>query len=129
MPEEYKSHGPLDPERGSLPVGSTTFLAPAGNHTILGNNKPTLFANVTDGTSNTVAIVEVKPSHAVAWTSPMDYVYDKKRPSAGLYVDNEGFFLMAMADGSAHVIRNTISEEMLNFLFLMDDGNVIELPQ
>ena len=51
--------------------GLTTFLAPLCDGSVLGPvDKGTKIAQITDGTSNTIAAVEVADEAAVPWTKP-----------------------------------------------------------
>jgi hypothetical protein len=116
MPKIYKSRG-LD-----IKPGHTAFLAPLGEDTIFGGQKPIKFHNITDGTSNTVTLVEVKPGLCVPWTAPQDYAFDPELPGTGLRVSADGRFLAALADGSVQNLRGNIAAEVMLQLFQMSDG-------
>lgn len=116
----------LDPTHSSLKPGHTTFLAPAGEKTIFGGNKPVRFRDMLDGTSNTIALVEVKPEKAVPWTAPQDYQFDPKDPLAGVRVGKDKRWLSAFADGSVRQAKSSIDAKTLLNLFQMSDGNVID---
>jgi hypothetical protein len=120
MPDVYGSHW------WGLAPGHTTFLAPAGEDTILGGPKATAFRDVIDGTSNTVMLVEVKPGLAVPWTAPQDYAFDPAAPGRGLQVGSDGRFLAAWADGSAQALRGNLEPELLLRLFRKSDGHSID---
>jgi hypothetical protein len=81
-------------------------------------------ATFTDGTSNTVLLVEGKDP--VPWTEPDDLPYDarKKLPKlGGLF--KEGFHV-ALADGSVKMIGRKVDETTLRNLINPADGNVID---
>ena len=120
MPSVYKN-----PMFGVEP-GHTTFLAPVGEDTVFGGQKATKFHNVTDGTSNTVVLVEVKPALAVPWTAPADYAFDPEAPGRGLQVGADGRFLSAFADGSAQPLRGNLEPELMLRLFQKSDGHPID---
>jgi hypothetical protein len=80
---------------------------------------------ITDGTSNTIAVVEVHPKHAVIWTKPDDLVIDPKDPTARLRGQPNDGFTAAICDGSVRFIKAAIDIKTLLRLFQMDDGEVI----
>jgi hypothetical protein len=120
MPEVYQSRW-ID-----VAPGHTTFLAPVGEDTVLGGEKGTRFADIGDGASNTVVLVEVKPELAVPWTAPEDYAFDPESPGDGLWLDSDGRCLIGMADGSVHHARGDIPPSMLLRLFQKSDGHLVD---
>lgn len=58
------------------PMGYTNYLAPYYEDTIWASEKPRL-QGITDGTSNTIALIEVNDQHAVPWTKPEDIDLDE----------------------------------------------------
>ncbi|MCB9873118.1 MAG: DUF1559 domain-containing protein [Planctomycetaceae bacterium] len=117
MPKVYES-----PWLGITP-GHTTFLAPVGEDTIFGGDKPISFRHILDGTSNTAMLVEVEPRLSVPWTAPLDYQFDAQQPGAGVRVGTDGRFLAALADGSVNMFRGSAAPELLIRLFQKSDGN------
>ena len=119
MPDVYKSRMP------NVASGHTTFLAPVGEDTVFGGPKAMRMQDITDGTSNTAVLVEVKPDRAVPWTSPRDYTFDPEAPAAGLQTGIDGRFLAGWADGSVQQLRSEASAEALVRLFRKSDGKLI----
>jgi hypothetical protein len=78
---------------------------------------------ITDGTSNTIAVVEALPKAAVTWSKPDDMVIDPRDPAAWLRSPNEGGFSAALCDGSVRFIKVTLDATTLLRLFQMDDGH------
>ncbi len=108
------------------PPGHTTILAPVGEDTVFGGTKATRFSQISDGLSNTIALVQVKPEFAVPWTAPDDYAFDAKAPGKGLQIDGKGQFLIGMFDGSANRLRGEMSPETMRRLFRKSDGEAID---
>lgn len=108
--------------------GYTTVLAPVGEGTMFGGNKPVPFGMVKDGLSNTIFFVEVKPERALPWTAPMDYKFPLNNPADGLAIGADGQFLCAMGDGSVRLLPGNLPKDALLHLFQMNDGQVIQLP-
>ncbi len=70
MPEIYRKKG------ASSSQGQTHFQLVVGNEAAFSENSITRFADVTDGTSNTIAIVLA--SQSVPWTKPKTFLFRKK---------------------------------------------------
>ena len=109
-----------------LKPGHTVYLVPTGEGMIFNGEQKTKIAMITDGSSNTILVVEANADRAVPWTKPTDLPIDLENPLAGLgnVYDKEGF-LVLIADGSVRFITNTIDLKTLRHLFEMADGNVI----
>ncbi|MCR9292787.1 MAG: DUF1559 domain-containing protein [bacterium] len=129
MPDVFKSY----PSELLVPAnhrpGFTSFLAPKGDKTIFGATSVVTLGKITDGTSNTLFFVDVKPELAVPWTAPQDYEFDPEAPAAGLQVDEAGVFVAGMADGSVHALPADLPAETLLHLFQMNDGHVVDWQQ
>jgi hypothetical protein len=126
MPNVFKSHAWNQAGEAKIKAGYTTFVAPVGEGTILGGDKKSRLRDCRDGTSNTIALVEVKPELAVPWTAPDDYAFANDTPVAGLLLGSDGRWLCAFADGSVRVLRGDIKPETILHLFQKADGEVID---
>jgi hypothetical protein len=121
MPDAFR--GPSHKLNGQ---GKTVFLAPVGKDLAFtggpaGRRFPQEF---TDGTSNTILLVEADDAHAVEWTRPGDLTIDPARPGAGL-ASQAGAFLLALADGTVRTVPPTISKETLWAAFTANGGEVL----
>jgi prepilin-type processing-associated H-X9-DG protein len=80
---------------------------------------------VTDGTSNTIMVVESKD--AVPWTKPDDLKFDMEaRPSLyGAGSAHPGGFNTTFADGSVRFLKNSIGLPVWKALITRASGEVI----
>jgi prepilin-type processing-associated H-X9-DG protein len=120
MPEVFKHPG------RATPPGHTVYQAPVGEETLLRLKKPSRFAEITDGTSNTIMLVETAAERAVPWTAPQDYEVDVEDPKAGLFEGDTGNFLFG--DGSVRNIARSIEAQIINALFTRAGGEVVDVP-
>jgi hypothetical protein len=80
---------------------------------------------VTDGTSNTVMVVEANDDAAVVWTKPDDLTIDAKDPLKGLIGHYPQGFPAAFTDGSVRFIGRTTKPETLIAIFTRDGGETV----
>ena len=86
------------------------------------------FAEVTDGLSNTLMIVEAE--EAVPWYKPDIFAYDGKLPLPKLGAKDADSFLAALGDGSVRAFKpSKLGEKMLRALITINGGEVFELPK
>src|SRR5262249_16956508 len=98
--------------------GKTVYLVPVGKDTIFPPEaKGTALREITDGTSNTILIVEADDEHAAFWTRPDDLKIDSQQPLRGLGGKKERAFRAAYADGSVRFISRTIPAVTLRAQF------------
>lgn len=113
-----------DPRHLTLP-GHTSYLAPIGDQSGWGETAISL-RDIRDGTSNTIAVVEVAPELAVPWTKPGDLELENHPgtswmpPGSG---SNVGFF-----DGSVRWLAANIDDAILVALFTTSGGEAVGLP-
>jgi hypothetical protein len=119
MPKIYRSSAQ------KVGDGQTTYLAPTGKigeaHVgVLGAR----IKDVTDGTSNTVMVVEGSDDAAVVWTKPDDLTVDAKNPLKGLIGHYPQGFNALYADGSVRFISRNAKPAALLAIFTRDGGEV-----
>ena len=81
------------------------------------DNKKILMKQVTDGTANTVQIVEAADDRAVIWTKPDDLEFDPRLPGRGLESRSGDGYMFAMCDGSVSKIDPKIDDAALAAMF------------
>jgi hypothetical protein len=120
MPQVYQNPNlPLEP-------GKTNYLAAVGVPCIMdGTEKGKGIAEITDGTSKTIMLVEAAPDQAVEWTEPHDWEFDPINPSAGLGGIRPGGWLAGLADGSVQLISDMIDQEQLKAMFTSSGGEIV----
>jgi prepilin-type processing-associated H-X9-DG protein len=124
MPKLYRC-----PEQKVADAGKTTYLAVVGDATMFtGGPKGIRIFDVTDGTSNTIFIVDATDEHAVIWTKPEDLKYDPQRLLVAFLGHHEEGFNAAFVDGSVRFLQATIDPKTLQALFTRNGGEVIRLP-
>ena len=120
MPQVYRS------PNSTAPPNKTVYLTVRGEKTAFPGAKGIRFAQILDGTSNTIMTVEANDPSAVIWTKPDDFVPDPETPLKGLVGLNPGGFLVGFCDGSVRFISADIDPDTLRALFTRDGGEVVD---
>jgi len=94
---------------------TTSFLMLTGEGAFSSEGSPTRFADITDGTSNTIALIE--SDHEVSWTKPEDFSYSTVGPLSKL----SSARLVAMADGSIRRLPE-MTDDDFRTLIARSDG-------
>ncbi len=106
-------------------AGKTTYVGIVDKATMFTGDKTGVrIADVTDGTSNTIFIVDADDEHAVVWTKPEDLKLDPKEPHKGISSRFPQGFLAAFVDGSVRIVSSKVSKEALNALFTRNGNDV-----
>jgi len=110
--------------------GKTVYLGPAGKDTLFPpDGKELTFANVSDGLSNTIAVVEAADEAAVVWSKPGDLPIDPAQPWANLKRSGQDFTLIAMADGSTRRVSHQTDAAVLAGAFTRAGGEAAVLDR
>jgi hypothetical protein len=92
---------------------------------MVGAKKGTRIAEILDGTSNTLMVVQTRDS--VPWAAPDEIAYDPKKPIPELGLPGAGYFLAAFADGSVRTLKTALKPQTLHQLVQKSDG--MPLPE
>ena len=124
MPVIYES-----PAAGPLGQGLTVYLRPVGNGAFDdGDGLPINLRDMTDGSTNTILMVEANSSEAVPWTKPDDYDFDPANPTSGLGEYYPQIFVAGMGDGSTRsVYCGQGSSQEVKAMFTKSGGEVINI--
>lgn len=126
MPEFYQ-----DPDakvRAAIgDQGRTTIVAPIGEGTVFGSGPEGMkHGDIKDGSSNTIAIVEVVPERAVVWTKPDDWQVDMAKPLNGVQRDDREGFVTGWYDGHAAFIPNSVDPAVFRGKLTYAGGEVTD---
>jgi len=119
MPTVYRS--PFS----TAPPEMTVYLAPVGPGTIFEGQTGLTLGEITDGTANTILVVEANDDRAVIWTKPDDWTYDPQRLLAGLGQSHPSGFLAIFADGSVHFLSRQLGHYVFRALLSKSGGEQV----
>jgi len=100
----------------------TNYLVPSGKGTIFDGKDSASFANITDGTANTIMLVEADADQAVVWTKPSDLTFGQDMGISGVGNLRPSGFQALLVDGSVRFLSNGIDGDMLKALFTAAGG-------
>ena len=107
-------------------MSKTVYVAIAAEHAFLSAEKSRTISEITDGTSNTVAVVEVPVAQGVHWMSPQDIGPEQFAALTG-HKDNHhtGGGHMLLADGSVRFVSENLDAKTRMSLTTVDGGETI----
>jgi hypothetical protein len=132
MPEIYRAPG------SSAEPGKTVYLGlrhpdsvivpPADESDANRSPRGTTIAEISDGTSNTLLVVEANDESAVIWTKPDDFDPNLDNPVRDLLGLRPGGFLVLICDGSVRFMPQTLGPKLFKELMTKDGGEPVNFP-
>lgn len=120
MPDVFKAPG------SELEPGKTVYLTVRTESSIFPGEKGIRFADITDGLSNTIMVVEANESAAVTWTKPDDLQADPMKPTKQLVGLRKGGFLVVLGDGAVYKLPDSLDAAEINRWIGRNDGEINE---
>lgn len=107
-----------------MPPDCTTYMAIVAPNSCFRPSEPRLFSDMTDGTSQTLMVIEVASEHAFHWMSPqdadeqmvLDFGTDSKQP-------HTGGTQAAFVDGSVHFLSGNMTAAERRALISISGGD------
>jgi len=139
-------NGPHNRELAALPIqlfhcpadtgtkSDTSYVVVVGPKTIFPGASSIKIADIADGTSNTILMVETVDS-GINWLEPRDMSYEEAlrgiNPKTGWGISSrhEGGAQVALADGSVRFLPDKTPVDQLRLFLERDDGQTVSWPQ
>jgi hypothetical protein len=125
MPRIY-AVPPEDGKEANEKETKTHYRVFHGPGSIFEGTKGIRFADITDGTSNTILIVEAED--AVPWTKPEELPFDPKKDPPKIGLKGAEKVSAAFADGSVHTMNKKIDKDVLKALITRNGGETVTIP-
>ena len=121
------------PDDGGWMASETSYVMIVGEGTLGGlPNEEVSFAEVMDGTSNTIMVVEVAGA-GIPWMEPRDITVEEAvtfvtDPAASRFQQvHPGGVNVLLADGSVRFLPTSIDPKMLRAMLTRDDGQAVRM--
>lgn len=105
---------------------TTTYLGPVGPGLFFDGVKSRRVADIADGMSNTVMLVEANDDQAVIWTKPVDWQVQADNPMAGVGRAHPGGFNVLFCDGHIQFVATDTNPQTWNALLSINGGETID---
>lgn len=122
MPEVYACPS----KRGGTPAaGTTIYKRPFGEAIGVPATKGLTIKDVSDGTSNTIMVLETPVDQAVEWSRPADWDVPANPDAKAVFVRHVGGANTAFMDGSGRFLGEGIKPETFRALLTPAGGEVV----
>jgi RNA polymerase sigma factor (sigma-70 family) len=102
----------------------TYYQGFVGPGTVFEPGERLTFTGITDGTSNTIGVIEAGP--ATEWTKPGGIPYDPKKPFPKLVGPFSNVRIVALMDGSVAAFKPDLKDDVLRKFVERADGEVVD---
>jgi len=126
MPATYADPDPALRKRNV--AGRTTYVVPTGPGSVFAGPAGISCKEITDGTSNTILLVEIWSMAGPFWTRPKDWLMATNPWERLQRRDDRDWMTAAFCDGHVRIIPTSTSGEKLRALITIAGGEVIEWP-
>ncbi len=124
MPAIFKSTSSTGAKAES---GKTRFVAPLTFNSAFGRVGPGVrIQDITDGTSNTLMIVEASSDKSVTWTKPEDLTINEAGRLRSIIDQDADGFAAFMCDGSARFFPKQLMPAALQGILSINGGDIID---
>ena len=119
------------PSDDANPGTTTDYVAVIGPETIWQPDRSTTFAEITDGSSNTIAVIEASGA-GIHWMEPRDLSFAavakgiNPKQGQGISSHHSGAAIAMFADGHSQTIEESIPLETLKALFTKAGGEKLD---
>jgi hypothetical protein len=118
----------LDPS-SPLPAteGKTHYVGVTGeSYSFTGNKEGRQLRSVSDGTANTILLVQVGDAAAATWTKPDDWTPDDSNLLKPFVGPHPGGFWAGFMDGHVQFISSTVDPKLFKSLLTIKGGEVVQ---
>lgn len=106
---------------------NSSFFVFTGKNSVFDGNKTLRMADITDGLSKTLFIVEAKRD--VPWTKPEDIPFDPSKPLPKLSGHNQAGNIIGMGDGAVRFLSNDIDAETVKNLITPAGSETVDFNE
>jgi prepilin-type processing-associated H-X9-DG protein len=105
--------------------GKTSYLTPRGPATGFPGVEAVPIQDFTDGTSNTIFVVDANDAAAVTWTKPDDWDISVELKAQSLFGHHPKGTNVGFADGQVRFLKETIDPKVLHDMTTRNGGEII----